>query len=144
MIVTRKELQKFKKQLSQDKALLLQSLSPKLAPSPKTGDPEGGDVCDIASSDRDRELKLRLSERDREKLRAIDDALERIEEGSFGICEECECKIPAGRLKIMPFATVCVECKSNLERQHKLFSPSSENTFAAGSNVGDIMKEDER
>jgi DnaK suppressor protein len=144
LIVTRKELQKFKKQLSQDKALLLQSLSIKLAPSPKTGDPEGGDVCDIASSDRDRELKLRLSERDREKLRAIDDALERIEEGSFGICEECECKIPAGRLKIMPFATVCVECKSNLERQHKLFSPSSENTFAAGSNVGDIMKEDER
>ena len=142
--MTRKELQKFKKQLNQEKTLLLQALSPKMAPSPKTGDAEGGDVCDIASSDRERELRLRLSEREREKLRAIEDALERIEDGSFGICEECECKIPGGRLKIMPFATVCVECKSKSEKQSKLFSPASENTFARGdTNVGDLMREDE-
>jgi len=144
--VTRKELQKFKKQLNQEKALLLQALSPTMSPSPKTGDPEGGDVCDIASSDRERELRLRLSEREREKLRAIEDALERIEDGSFGICEECECKIPAGRLSIMPFATVCVECKSRSEKQSKLFSTTTESPFARDTGVGGDMvniKEDE-
>ncbi len=136
----RKELQTFKKQLSQEKAVILQTRSPKMDPSPKTGDAEGGDVCDIASSDRERDLKLRLNEREREKLRAIEEALERIEEGSFGICEECECKIPVGRLKIMPFALVCVECKSKEEKQSKLISPVSQSSFAGDSSVNDIIR----
>ena len=101
--MNRRELQQFKKQLNKSRALLLQDISPKADPSPRTGDPEGGDVCDIASSDRERELKLRLSERERDKLRAIEDALERIEEGTFDVCERCGCKIPIERLKVMPF-----------------------------------------
>jgi DnaK suppressor protein len=141
--VTRKELQVFKKKLTQEKALILQTLSPKMDPSPKTGDPEGGDVCDIASSDRERELRLRLSERDREKLRAVEDALERLEEGSFGTCEECGCKIPPARLKVMPFATVCVDCKAKAEKQSKLLSTVAPSTFTADSGVSEIMREDE-
>lgn len=139
-----KELQGFKKLLTQEKAVILQTLSPKTAPSPKTGDPEGGDVCDIASSDRERDLRLRLSEREREKLRAIEEALERIEEGTFGTCDLCGCKIPVGRLKIMPFATVCVECKSKEERQSKLFSSTAPSTFATDTSVNEIIRgEDE-
>lgn len=140
----RKELQAFKKLLSEEKAVILQTLSPKMAPSPKTGDPEGGDVCDIASSDRERDLVLRLSEREREKLKGIEEALERIEEGTFGTCDECGCKIPVGRLKIMPFATVCVECKSKEEKKSKLFAPASPSTFTADTSVNEIVRgEDE-
>ena len=67
-----------------------------------------GDIYDQASSERDRE---------REKLRNIDEALLRLDEGEYGICEECEEEIPLGRLKIVPFARHCVKCKADLEKQ---------------------------
>jgi len=79
------------------------------------GEPSG-DIYDQASSERDRELGLLLGDRDREKLHAIDEALLRINEGEYGICEECEEEIPIGRLKAMPFARHCVKCKSDLEK----------------------------
>jgi DnaK suppressor protein len=79
------------------------------------GEPSG-DIYDQASSERDRELGLLLSDREREKLRNIDEALLRIEEGEFGICEECGCEIPIGRLRVVPFAHCCVRCKEDLEK----------------------------
>jgi len=79
------------------------------------GEPSG-DIYDQASSERDRELGLLLGDREREKLHAIDEALLRINEGEYGICEECEEEIPLGRLKAMPFARHCVKCKSDLEK----------------------------
>ena len=140
--MTRKELNVFKKQLLSQKVLLLQGISAKMKGSPKTGDPEGGDVCDIASSDRERELTLRLSERGREKLRQIEEALERVEDGSFGTCEQCEAKIPKGRLKVMPFSTTCVACKSKQEKQRKLYEGASD--YDLGRDLGsDISKEEE-
>lgn len=75
-----------------------------------------GDIYDQASSERDRELGLILGDREREKLHSIDEALLRIDEGEYGICEECEEEIPLGRLKAMPFARHCVKCKSDLEK----------------------------
>lgn len=79
--------------------------------------PATGDIYDLASSERERELALLLGDRDREKLAEIDEALRRIEEGSYGYCEECGEKIGIGRLKAMPFTQLCVECKSKLEKQ---------------------------
>src|SRR5512137_1670944 len=72
-----------------------------------TGEPSG-DIYDQASSERDRELGMLLGDREREKLVNIDEALLRLEEGEYGICEECEEEIPLGRLKIVPFARHCV------------------------------------
>ena len=80
-----------------------------------SGEPSG-DIYDQASSERDRELGLLLGDREREKVHAIDEALLRIEEEEYGICEECEEEIPLGRLKAMPFARHCVKCKSDLEK----------------------------
>ena len=81
-----------------------------------TGEPSG-DIYDQASSERDRELDLLLGDREREKLKNIDEALLKIEEGEYGICEECEEEIPIGRLKIVPFARYCVRCKADIEKQ---------------------------
>jgi DnaK suppressor protein len=75
-----------------------------------------GDIYDQASSERDRELGLLLGDREREKIHSIDEALLRISEGDYGICEECDEDIPLGRLKAMPFARHCVKCKSDLEK----------------------------
>lgn len=76
----------------------------------------GGDIYDQASSERDRELGLLLGDREREKIHSIDEALLRITEGDYGICEECDEDIPLGRLKAMPFTRHCVKCKSELEK----------------------------
>jgi DnaK suppressor protein len=140
--VTRKELNVFKKQLLSQKVLLLQGISTKMKGYPKPGDPEGGDVCDIATSDREWELSLRLSERGREKLKQIEEALERVEDGSFGTCEQCEAKIPKGRLKVLPFSTTCVACKSKQEKQRKMYEGASD--YALARDLGsDMSKEDE-
>lgn len=76
----------------------------------------GGDIYDQASSERDRELGLLLGDREREKIHSIDEALLRIDEGDYGICEECDEDIPLGRLKAMPFTRHCVKCKADLEK----------------------------
>ena len=80
-----------------------------------TGEPSG-DIYDQASSERDRELGLLLGDREREKLKNIDEALLKINEGEYGICEECEEEIPIGRLKVVPFARYCVKCKADIEK----------------------------
>ena len=80
-----------------------------------------GDMYDHASNERDRELKLLLNERERDKLNNIDAALERIEDGTFGLCEECGEKIQSGRIKAMPFTLVCVQCKSIEEKERGKF-----------------------
>jgi len=80
-----------------------------------TNEPSG-DIYDQASNERDRELLLLLGDREREKVRNIDEALARLDEGEYGICEDCEEEIPIGRLKAMPFARLCVKCKTDLEK----------------------------
>lgn len=80
------------------------------------GEEPTGDIYDQASSERDRELGLLLNDREREKLHNIDEALLRITDGEYGICEECDEEIPLGRLKVLPFTRHCVKCKSDLEK----------------------------
>ncbi|KAF0123467.1 MAG: DnaK suppressor protein [bacterium] len=78
---------------------------------------ELGDIIDLAGDERDRELSLLLCDRDRKKIIEIEEALEKIEEGTYGICERCRKKINENRLKVMPFARLCVPCKSELEKE---------------------------
>lgn len=80
---------------------------------------EGRDAYDVASEERDREINYLLTDRDRSKLTSIDQALERIEEGTYGICESCEGEITSERLKAMPFTRLCVQCQSEREIEAK-------------------------
>lgn len=75
-----------------------------------------GDFYDHASSDRDRELALMLADREREKLTYVDDALKRIDLGTYGICESCDEEIDKDRLLAMPFTKLCLSCQEDLER----------------------------
>ena len=80
---------------------------------------EGRDTYDLASDERDREINFILNDREREKLLAIDEALQRIKEKSYGICESCEGEIQLGRLKILPFTRLCVRCQEENEKESK-------------------------
>ena len=75
-----------------------------------------GDFYDHASEDRQRELALTLSNRERDKLMHIEQALKRIEEGSYGICEVTGEKIGEARLRALPFTTLSVEAQEEIER----------------------------
>ena len=85
-----------------------------------------GDILDSVSEERTRELDLILTDREKRKLAQIDDALYRIEENTYGLCEECGVKIPKARLKVLPFAIFCVECQEKNEREEKYTREESE------------------
>ncbi len=74
------------------------------------------DLADRASSETDRALELRTRDRGRKLLSKIDDALERIDEGSYGYCEETEEPISIRRLEARPIATLSVEAQERHER----------------------------
>ncbi|MFQ5916470.1 MAG: TraR/DksA family transcriptional regulator [Candidatus Binatia bacterium] len=88
------------------------------------GKDEGRDTYDLASDERDREINMILSDRDREKLVAIDDALQRIEAKTYGMCdcgcERCDGEIGLARLKVLPFTRLCVRCQEETEKENKL------------------------
>jgi DnaK suppressor protein len=79
-----------------------------------------GDLTDCATSDMAAEYAHVLSERLRHRLNSIEDALVAIDNGYYGLCEECEEAIHEKRLELMPFARFCVRCQSELERQAKM------------------------
>ena len=85
-----------------------------------------GDILDSVSEERTRELDLILTDREKRKLAQIDDAIDRIEENTYGLCEECGIKIPKARLKVLPFAIYCVECQEKNEREEKYTREESE------------------
>src|SRR3990172_1396965 len=80
---------------------------------------EGRDTYDLASDERDREINFILNDREREKLLAIDEALRRIKDKTYGLCESCEGEIHLGRLKVLPFTRLCVRCQEENERESK-------------------------
>ena len=77
---------------------------------------EGRDTYDLASDERDREINFILNDREREKLHAIDEALERIETTGYGKCVHCGEALPEKRLDAVPWARHCVRCQDLQER----------------------------
>ena len=73
-------------------------------------------MADTATETVDREIDYTLEESDGRLLTAIDEALARIEAGTYGICVNCGAQIAPERLEAMPWATLCIECKRKEER----------------------------
>ncbi len=74
------------------------------------------DAIDVASSESDREFVLRLAGRERLMLHKLKHALERMEEGEYGVCESCGENITFKRLLVRPVATQCIDCKTQAEQ----------------------------
>jgi DnaK suppressor protein len=75
-------------------------------------------MAELGSGNFDQELTLSLLGGEKEALDQIQAAIERIEDGSYGQCEECGVKIPASRLDAIPYAAQCVRCASQREEGH--------------------------
>lgn len=78
------------------------------------------DPTDRASLESDRNFELRIRDRERKLISKIREALDRIEAGEFGECEDCGDIIGEARLKARPVTTLCIECKTEQERQEKI------------------------
>ena len=77
------------------------------------------DPTDRASHESDRNFLLRIRDRERKLIVKIQDALARIEDGTFGICDECGELISAERLRARPVTTLCIQCKTEAEEMEK-------------------------
>ena len=123
-------LKKTKDSLTEMKKQLLREIQDRLKEESEGLKDEGRDTYDLASDERDREINIILSVRERGKLQAIDDALQRIEDKTYGICEcgcdNCEEEIGMGRLKVLPFTRLCVRCQEETERESKLLKKAEE------------------
>lgn len=78
------------------------------------------EIGDIASQEINRSFLLRLRERDRKLLKKIEKAIEKIDSGTYGICESCGAEIPIERLEARPVTDLCIECKIEQEEAEKL------------------------
>lgn len=120
----REFLKKAQETLQDTKKQLLREIRGRVKEEAEGSKDEGRDTYDLASDERDREINFILNDREREKLLAIDEALQRIKDKTYGICEcgceNCEGEIQLGRLKVLPFTRLCVKCQEETERESKL------------------------
>jgi len=78
------------------------------------------DLIDQASLDRDRSFTLRIRDRESRLINKIQQALENIENGTYGICEECGEDISVKRLRARPVTTYCIDCKRRKEAMERM------------------------
>jgi len=105
--------------LGETKKQLLKEIQGRVKEETEGVKDEGRDTYDLASDERDREINFILNAREREKLLAIDEALQRIKDKTYGLCESCEGEIQLGRLKVLPFTRLCVRCQEENEKENK-------------------------
>jgi RNA polymerase-binding protein DksA len=77
------------------------------------------DLADIASDDIDRKMIEAIGSQELKRLKLIDSALTRIKQGKYGLCMKCGKKIPKERLEAIPYALMCIECKTAEERRNR-------------------------
>ncbi|MDR0473273.1 MAG: TraR/DksA family transcriptional regulator [Treponema sp.] len=80
---------------------------------------EPKDLADIASDDIDRKMIEALDSQEMKRLKLIDSAITRIQQGKYGLCMKCGKKIPTERLEAIPYALMCIECKTVDERRNR-------------------------
>jgi DnaK suppressor protein len=134
-------LKKARETLQDMRAQLLRSVQADLQEGREQAKDDGMDTYDLASDARDREISLILTDRDRDKLQAIDDALARIDGGTYGVCESCESDIAEGRLEALPFTRLCISCQAEREKEAKSMKRSEEDRTYRRLGGGDADEE---
>ena len=111
----KKQLQHYKKVLLNKREELLESI--KRNPFREDGlEARKGDLADLSDRNSNNVISLHLKETETKLLRAIDEALLRLDKGVYGICTSCGEKISKARLEAVPWTRLCISCK---EKQYK-------------------------
>ena len=113
-----KKLHEIRKKLLRQRELLLAEAREALNALP--GQTVFPDMGDQATAETDRNFMLRLRSREQKLIKKIDDALDRIDNGTFGICDDCGMEINIKRLDARPVTTLCMECKTQQEEEERI------------------------
>lgn len=119
--MTKREMQKYKKMLLVESDHLLKGIRTigqdtlEAAQGEVAMDPTS--FAEAGTDTNDRETALRLASGESLMLQEVADALQRIEEGTYGTCDSCQEDIPKKRLEVFPAAKRCVECESKIEKE---------------------------
>ena len=103
------DVKKYREILEKKRDELLASIPARTPPSEPGS--KSGDWIDQSSQESDLHVRLALKQTDSKLLRAIEEAIHRIDQGSYGICMDCEGEIAPVRLEAVPWTRVCINCK---------------------------------
>jgi RNA polymerase-binding protein DksA len=124
--LTKEQIKQFRQLLITERAKLadeIKTIAREASTSPRdaSGDLSAYTVhmADMAADTYDRELSMNLVSSEQEILYQIDDALKRLDEGTFGVCLQCGQPIAMSRLKAVPYASMCITCQRTKEQQSK-------------------------
>ena len=139
--MNKKDLGKFKKVLLDERQKILQHLE-NLSDSSREESPHAsGDAADIASTDINQSNIHKIGKRETYLLKKIDQALEKIENGTYGECASCGEQISPARLMARPVAELCIDCKQEQENQERKFSSRDESDYD-GDEISEESEEE--
>ena len=119
--LTKKELKRFQEMLEEKRRSVLDRARRTLSENMTLDTNDLPDEMDLASSEYIQSFEFRLRGREKSLLTKLDNALKKIEEGTFGVCEVCEEPIGKKRLEARPETTLCIRCKEDQERDERTF-----------------------
>jgi DnaK suppressor protein len=112
----RKAIARFKKILLKEREQIVGEVKQIVESSNEMGQDGIQDIGDEAANIYNKQILLSLNENERMRLKEVDESLDRIENGTYGICEECGGPISLKRLEVRPIAKYCVPCLTKLEK----------------------------
>ena len=125
--LNKKEMEPYRLMLQDLKTKLIKEVLLNQEASNESTEGEVLDMADLASDSYDKDLANSLSETERARLVAVEAAIERVKQGTYGMCDTCAKPIPLARLKVLPFAKLCVQCQQDEEK-------ASARSWTASSN----------
>ena len=117
--LTKAQLGRMRVDLEERKKWLLQEIRDRMGFAEGNDNPMAGDDADRASSATNLEYSLGIAARESREIQLIEDALQKIETGSYGVCEECGQAMAPGRLEALPFAAFCIDCQEKIEEEEE-------------------------
>jgi DnaK suppressor protein len=111
-----KRLQQVKEHLLKMRKEVMKEVQTASATSREIGQDGVPDIGDMSANTYSRDVLLNLSEGQRQKIRDIDAALDRLAQGEYGICVRCGDDIAERRMEVRPFSRYCIECKTDVEK----------------------------
>lgn len=103
-----------------------------------------GDSADVAFDAGSEEISTQLAELEARELSQIERALLRIKQGTYGVCELCQKKIPVARLNALPYSTTCIECQREMESYPGWGTEGNEKNWEKAFEARGVAPEDER
>jgi DnaK suppressor protein len=120
----KKELDEFRKLIIGRRNEILEDLGDRDQTLKQSQKEASGDIsgytyhmADVATDNYDREFSLGIASNERQMLYELDDALKRIEDGTYGLCEDCKAMITKTRLKAIPYTRHCLACQEKREKK---------------------------